>query len=157
MIFAIGCIHNLKGQQEVLVVRLNTVENEVYTKDNIPIKVLFENKGQSVCRLLNKFDRAQVFLRFKMTRYDGTPIMVEGGGKITFSSTNPPSYIELNSEESHAIIINIAELVLKDKYTQTIFDEGSYSLSVKYFNQYGENCFKGRVESEPISVFIHGS
>ena len=153
----IGCIHKLNGQQDILEVKLIPIENETYTIDHLPVQVVFKNVTANSCRIINTFEKVPICLWFFLTRYDGTPITTRFGGKISFSHSKPPEYIELSPNDTYQLTVDVSNLISKDRYTQSLINQGVYTLSVTYSNQYGKNCFKGRVESEPISVSIHGS
>lgn len=123
-----------------------------YTVKNIPIGVVFLNSDDQVTRLLNVFEKPKalpVFFSFNLTDAEGTPVQTLGGGKIALSK-NSMRYIELRKNEKYSLILNLKEFIPSD----ISLKPGAYNVSVKYHNQYGEDCFKGNLESNTISLYL---
>ena len=59
-------------------------------------------------------------------------------------------YLELKKGSQTSIRINLMDY----DPPQYLLKPGLYSASVTYRNQYGENCFKGILESKPIGLVL---
>jgi hypothetical protein len=123
-----------------------------YSVREIPIKVVFRNREEEPVNLLHIFDDPTIiksFFRFSLTNVNGTPIETLGGGKVSLSR-NSFKYLRLQKGDKYAVILNLKDFLPNDHR----LEEGVYNLSVTYLNQYGENCFKGSLESNTISVHL---
>ena len=125
------------------------IEGAVYTRDNIPLRIVFESTGEGGIRLLRHFEPLPVFFAFRIVREDGTPIGIPGAGKIDFREGSI-RYLVLNSRETFGILVDLAEIIPSPEDVT----EGDYEISVTYHNQYGEDCFRGKIGSDPINVKI---
>src|SRR5215216_4303600 len=85
-------------------------EGVLYTRDNIPLRIVFENTGEGAIRLLRHFEPLPVFFSFRMVREDGTPIAIPGAGKIDFLEGSI-QYLVLNSCETFGILVDLAEII----------------------------------------------
>lgn len=112
------------------------------------IRVFIENTGNSDITILKEFKPLPVFFSFHLTKEDGTPISIPGGGKISFGSE--PQHVILRPAEFVGVKINICDLDGK-------LSSGRYKLSVEYHNQYGSNCFKGILKSNTINFVYNNS
>lgn len=153
-VFLIGFLNGGKivfaeDTEPALKVSLSAIQGIVYTKNNIPLKITFENGGLETLRILGHFDPLPVFFTFKMVRADGTPISIPGGGKISFFQDSI-KYIELNKDEKFDFQVDLAGIV---SFAEEL-KEGNYTISLVYHNQYGESCFKGSIRSNSINVEI---
>ncbi len=127
---------------------LSTVDTNsiAFTNNNIELALTFTNSGPETVKLLKRFTPTPVFFEFLVVKDDGTPISVPGAGKISFSS--PLQYVKLEKGKNHVVRINLED-VLKER-----LGVGEYNVSVLYKNQYGTDCFKGRINSNIISIKI---
>jgi hypothetical protein len=118
---------------------------------NAPLNVEFRNIGAGTIRLLNEFDRVPIttFFSFDFVRPGGGPAP-DDVPPITFVSfvADQVRYEQLNPGETFTITLQLNEL------WGNTFRPGRYRLSATYFNQYGENCYKGRVPANTIDVVI---
>jgi hypothetical protein len=145
-------IARVANRKEVSPLRLNisTLYDVDYNVSHIPLKVTFENTSEGDVRILQAFkDPAvlPVFFRFGITASDGTPIATRGGGKVTLSPESY-QYAVLKRGQKLEVIADVAR-VLPDGVK---LKEGTYHFNLVYQNQYGADCFKGRVESNIIEV-----
>lgn len=117
-------------------------------KRDAPLKVTFQNVSNKPIRILDMFEPVPVFFSFQVTQADGVPIVnVPGAGNMDpFGSLN---YITLKPNEKFTTTVRL------DQVLPEVFQPGDYKLSVIYKNQYGENCFTGRLTSNPIKLKIH--
>lgn len=134
---------------EGLELSLHTVETSsvVYTNNNIEVALIFTNNGTDTVTLLKHFTPPPIFFEFKIVKADGTIIAVPGSGKISFPESSM-QYVKLAQGDVHVVQISLAE-VLKEQ-----LGSGTYSVSVMYKNQYGSDCFKGKVESNQIGIQV---
>lgn len=151
-LFLVISITNYVAAQNANVKKLNLqisqVEGFLYTTSEIPVNVFFENPHKEIIRLLNKFDNKRIlyiFFRVHITDIKGNPIPTRGGGKIAFRK-KPTKYIELEENEKYTVKLNLQDFLHKKENLK----EGAYKVRVEYFNQYGENCFTGRLKSSSI-------
>lgn len=119
----------------------------VYTNNNIEVVLTFTNNGTDTVTLLKHFTPLPIFFEFKIVKTEGTIIAVPGSGKISFYESSM-QYVKLEHGGVHVIQISLAD-VLKEQ-----LGSGTYSVSVIYKNQYGSDCFKGKVESNQISIQV---
>ena len=70
------------------------------------------------------------------------------GGKISFSSNNMFRYVTLEQEDSFSTVFTLSDLL--PNFDWAVVPNGTYSLTGVYKNQYGKNCFKGKLESTNI-------
>ena len=134
---------------EGLELSLCTVETNsvIYTNNNIEVALTFTNNGTYTVALLKHFTPLPIFFEFKIVKADGTVIAVPGSGKISFYESSM-QYVKLEEGNVHVLQISLAD-VLKEQ-----LESGTYSVSVIYKNQYGSDCFKGKVESNQISIQV---
>ena len=113
-----------------------------------PMRVTFKNTGSAELRILDVFEPTQVFFQFSVTRPDGTPITIPGGGKI-----DPPAgveqFIAIAPGAAHTREVDMANLLPAGEWVS-----GEYIVWVNYRNQYGQGCFRGTAESNAITVTI---
>jgi len=113
-----------------------------------PMRVTFKNTGSAELRILDVFEPTQVFFQFSVSRTDGTPIAIPGGGKI-----DPPSgvepFIAIAPGATHTREVDMASLLPAGEWVS-----GEYIVWVNYRNQYGHGCFLGTAESNAITVTI---
>jgi hypothetical protein len=80
---------------------------------------------------------------------NGTPINTLGGGKISLSKDSM-KYIELRKGKEYRVKLDLKDF-LPEKYS---LKSGAYNVSVVYRNQYGEDCFKGSLETNTITLHL---
>ncbi len=118
----------------------------------IPLKLTFENVSAKKIRILDAFHEPKalpVFFQFEMKASDGTPIPIAGAGKIDFSKDSL-HYVQLAKGQKYEVMLNLADIIPPDEKLK----EGVYGVSLTYYNQYGENCFQGKVTSNLIQLHI---
>jgi len=135
--------------QTPLSLSICAVKSSLYTRENIPLRIAFENVSNGKLKILRRFRPVPVFFSIHMARTDGTPINIPGAGKISFQKDSI-EYLELNTKEIFGFQINIADLVTSSNG----ITEGDYELSITYHNQYGDGCFRGKINSNSINVKI---
>ena len=127
---------------------LSCTLGEPCSPTNIPLRIAFENSGAGKVRLLAVFDPLPVFLSFDIVREDGTPLAdLPGGGKVAF----PPGllrYVELAEGEFFGFRVDLAAFLARR------LDEGRYRIFATYHNQYGENCYQGKVSSPWLELTV---
>lgn len=121
-----------------------------FTDNRMPMQLMFTNLSSKDVRLLDCFEPLPVFFTFKLVGRDGTPIDMPGGGKIDFGP-QPPGYIDLKPGATYSLDVDIARLISKPLST------GLYRISAIYHNQYGQDCFQGKLQSDWIEVEIERS
>jgi len=139
----------LTGRHASPTLRVELTGDANYSPTHIPVDLVFDNSGPEPVRLLNQFEPLPVFFSFRLTRPDGTPVAVAGGGKADFP-TGALECVELRTGETVRTSVNLASTVA----SHTRLEPGRYALSATYHNQYGEDCFKGSVESEPVELVL---
>jgi hypothetical protein len=141
-----------KDKDHPLVITAEAEQDSGLSARKMPVKVVFQNTSDQTIRLLNIFDMVEerkVFFTVRITDMEGTPVDTIGGGKISLSK-NSIKYIELGKGESMTVSLDLTEFLPGSQLPKP----GTYNVSITYQNQYGENCFKGRVESRPITLNI---
>jgi hypothetical protein len=126
---------------------LAPIPGEALTAHRLPLRIVFVNDATEPVRILDRFEPLQVFFSFQIVRADGTPLSTAGGGKVDFGP-EPLGYVELRPGESHSIDVDTAGLLSE------ALAPGDYSISATYHNQYGERCFRGALESDPITISV---
>jgi len=119
---------------------------------SVAVRVTLENVSTQKVRLLDAFepDTLPVFFRVHLQREDGSPVLeVRGGGKADPLHSNI-KYIDLAPGQTFSLTLNLADFLTDPDAMKP----GRYQLTVTYFNQYGENCFHGRVTSAPLEFVI---
>ena len=135
-----------------LEMKVKTVRGAIYTTEDIPLDIVFHNRANEPVKLLNFFNNAaekRVFFTVTLRDSHGSPFFIRGGGKIDiprYAST----YIELKKGEKTVVRINLSDYLSPI----TSLKAGVYSVSVLYGNQYGENCFRGTLESNSLSLSL---
>lgn len=113
------------------------------------MRVAFKNVSGEDVRLLRTFDDEST-LRFwfsvVVVATNGTPVLdTPAGGKISVRGAR--EYLVLKPQESFSFRLDSSKLVPK-------LSPGSYCIKVVYSNQYGENCFHGRMESNSLDMKV---
>src|SRR5262249_34289107 len=128
-------------EKDQLSLTVKTLDGVMYRTDNIPLEIVFHNDGKEPVRMLDVFNNAsskKIFFVVTLSDANDSPLFTSGGGKITFSKDSP-KYLELGPGDETTVMINLVDFVPAARS----LEPGIYKLSVTYFNQYGENCFKG--------------
>jgi hypothetical protein len=139
-----------KPRQLSLVTR--AVNGALYTTEQAPIQVVFRNDSKNTIRVLDAFrDPGETRVFFSVTLRDvyGVPIFTSGGGKADFAGKSL-KYIELGKGEEYVVNINLKEYLP----SRVRLEQGGYSVSVVYQNQYGEDCFRGTLESDLLALSL---
>lgn len=121
------------------------------TTARAPFRVTFRNAGTEPLNLLAIFEPIPVFFQFEIARSDGTPVQVPGGGKIDPPQGSEP-YVALAPGATHVHELDLAPLLPAEGWASD-----TYTVFVRYRNAYGVGCFRGVIESEPISVRIEAA
>ena len=113
------------------------------------IRVSFVNVSSNDVRLLRTFSKRynpRVWFSMEVVGEDGTPALpVAAGGKV--SMRGPVEYIVLHPNESFGFVLDYGGLV-------PALSPGRYRVRVTYSNQYGRDCFRGKVSTEPFEVKV---
>jgi len=128
-----------------------TVPGVTYSAERCPLRAKFENQGASDVRLLDHFEPLPVFFAFELTRADGTPVAIPGGGKIDFAE-GQVGCVTIPPDGSLSV-----ELDLSPWLRNAELPPGTYRLGATYHNQYGDGCFQGQLKSGPIELTIGGT
>lgn len=132
---------------------VKVVDGENYSTENIPLEIVFTNVSSYTINLLDAFDtsnKKRIFLTVTLRDGHESPFFTSGGGKISFSK-NSMKYIELKKGEQTSVRINLIDYDLPHETLKA----GLYSVLVTYRNQYGEDCFKGTVTSQPLNLVLN--
>lgn len=132
-------------------VKLDHNENKQLKEETI-IYLQFINKGDLNCRILDYFEPLPVFFEFTLIDLkDNFYFPIPGAGKADIPNTLlsykdiPPGGIYLKEFNLNQIL-NDFGLALKS---------GNYSLQIIYRNYYGDECIKGKFESNTINFKIN--
>lgn len=141
-----------KEKEAPFEMKVKIVSGAFYTTGDIPLDIVFRNNADESIRLLNTFDdpkTKRVFFSVTLRDSNETPLFTAGGGKVDFSSDSL-KYIELKKGEETAVRINLMDFAPPNCSLKS----GIYSVSIIYRNQYGENCFKGTLESNSLNLSL---
>ena len=122
-------------------------EGSVARTNDVRITVAFRNGGDHDIRVLRCFRPLPVFFRLAITCADGTPKQPTGGGKISLGESDM-KYITLGAREFFGFELDLREILTEG------LAAGDYTVRLEYGNQYGDNCFRGRLVSNAIHVRI---
>lgn len=156
MFFVLGTIAQIISMKNIdmpLNMNVDIISGVNYSTENIPIHIVFHNNGNEPVKLLNIFDDSKavkIFFYVNLTDSKGTPVNTTGGGKISLSEQSI-KYVELKKGEKYTVTLNLKDFLPKDYSLKS----GIYDVSVIYRNQYGENCFKGKLESDSVSLNLN--
>ena len=116
------------------------------------MRIEFKNVSGGDVRILRAFDDEKILrFWFSMVVVDtnGTPVLdLPMGGKIALRSTR--EHLLLKPQESFSFRFNSGVLVPK-------LAPGSYAVRMIYQNQYGEDCFRGKLESNSLDLKVTGT
>jgi hypothetical protein len=118
----------------------------------IPLQITFTNTGKESLRILDAFsetDLQRVFLHFKVVDSKGLTVATYGGGKVDFGPTTEKDFATIEPEETFDVTVDLNQHIGAGELAA-----GRYDVSVAYQNQYGRNCFVGRIQSKSIFVQI---
>lgn len=125
------------------------IRHEVDSEDPLKLRVEFINMGENEIKILKTFsNETNLFIWFhlKVVDAEGTPILgIPSGGKITMRGKK--NYVTLNSKEGYSFFLDASKLV-------PVLKKGDYKLNLSYYNQYGEECFHGKIISNTIDIVI---
>lgn len=144
---------SLKADESPLTLTPHTINGRRYTVEDVLIVMAFKNGSKTPVRILNAFNdrNNRSFFMIVLRDEDGTPIGPFGGGSITLPRSSM-KYVDLQENEEFTVRINVTEFLRNYK-----LKPGAYEVSVTYFNQNGEDCFKGKLESGPIRLDLEGN
>ena len=109
------------------------------------IEIAFRNSGNTPKKILNPFTDPKLTRAFFTVQFidaEGTPFGPFGGGNVSLPEKSF-KYIELSKDHEFRTTLDLGILIPSNFK----MPEGSYEVIVTYFNRYGKDCFKGRVES----------
>ena len=113
------------------------------------IRVSFVNVSSNDVRLLRTFSKRynpRVWFSMEVVGEDGTPALpVAAGGKV--SMRGAMEYIVLHPNESFGFVLDYRGLV-------PTLSPGRYRVKITYSNQYGRDCFHGKVSTDPFEVRV---
>jgi hypothetical protein len=146
-----GQVSSIPERMSGLEMKASTIRDFRYSRDDAPIEIVMRNNLDLPVRFLNVFDdprTSRTFFSVVLRDKEGTPFGPFGGGKISLLRKNI-KYVELKKGDEFRLGIN-----LKDFVPSTL-KPGDYEVSITYFNQYGEDCFQGTLESKnfPLSLY----
>lgn len=130
-----------------LQLRISSASETRYDSDTVPVRVTFENRDDDPVSVLDAFEPLPVFFSFRLVNPDGTPVSLPGAGKVDFGPQTP-GRVELAPGETLSRTVDLASLLTEP------LPPGRYSVSTTYHNQYGEDCFTGRLDSNTIEIDI---
>ena len=140
------------GEEPGLAISLSTRPGRVIRTTRIRLTVTFRNVGSSRIRLLRHVTPLPVFFAFDLAHADGTLVDLPGAGKIDLVRDDIV-YVTLDAGETFDVEVDLSEIMDPPRRVRP----GDYSLRATYHNQYGENCFTGSVQSEPIQLTLASS
>jgi len=108
----------------------------------------FVNTSQRPLRLLDLFEPLPVFFTARLVAPGGGEVDIAGAGKLD------PLQGSLRYAELAPGAILEAALDLAPWLRASSLPGGTYRLSLQYHNAYGEDCFKGLVDSAAIEVRV---
>lgn len=146
-VFSHTVVMSTSGTGTSLDLRIVPVKDAAPTPTSIPVDAMFINTGDDVVNILHRFEPIPVFFGIKIVRQDGTPIPTSRGGKIDLPETETDTH-PLLPGESHTVRLDV-RTVIPDS---VVLEPGEYRVMITYHNQYGSDCFTGRVRSSPISL-----
>lgn len=141
--------HSDRIASGALRVHLTVPPEARHTTQHFPVEVVFSNSNDTAIRLLDRFEPVPVFFSFTLYRPDETPIALPGGGKIDFMAGSL-QYLEVPPDDSLTVTLDLAPLFPSDLE----LPPGLYRLEAVYHNQYGDGCFRGRLQSPPTTLSI---
>jgi hypothetical protein len=114
----------------------------LYPNSQIPVQITFENSSDNPLKILKAFEPTPIFFQFEIVAEDGTIIDVPGGGKIAIDNME---YLTLAPNETYIHKVDISSILDQP------LENGKYSVSIEYHNQYGDkDCFTGKVVSNSV-------
>ncbi len=143
----------LPKKNAVLEMKLSVVDGELYTTDDVPLDIVFQNSSDAPLRILDVFDNPaakRVFFNIVLKDAEGSSIDIGGGWGRIDMSPGYAKYTELKENETMKVRINLKDYQLPSERLKP----GVYSISVTYRNQYGTNCFKGTLKSKLHDVVL---
>jgi hypothetical protein len=142
---AIGQTEKKKAKENVLPsspLRLY-IDVDKVIDDNPMLRISFENISKKKVTILRRFSPLQAFFSFRLTKEDGTPKEGLCAARISMPASSI-KYITLEPDEFFGFKVRLSDI------NDSKLESGKYTLTVKYHNQYGENCYQGRIKSNTI-------
>lgn len=154
-LLVIGAIAQIMNSDDEsrLSIETRSIEGHFYSMRDMPLDVVFKNNGDEVIRLLDVFSDPKlplILFTVDVRDANGTPIDTLGGGKIALSKDSM-KYIVLASKADYKVQLNLKDFLPKD----TQIKAGNYNVAVTYTNKYGDDCFKGTVVSNALSLYLN--
>lgn len=133
-----------------LALLLIAAEGTIPTPASVPVDVVFRNVSRANVRILERFQPAEdlpIWFTVQFSDAGGTPLSgAKGGGKISLRGAL--NYVVLKPGEEFRLRLNAAH------FFENGIPEGVYRASVEYHNQYGQDCFKGHLQSNAVTITI---
>lgn len=116
------------------------------------IEVIFRNASPQGIRILNAFDsimKKRSFFSVTLADSNGEMFGPYGGGSISLTSKDF-TYVEVNELSELRVVLDVRDLLPK---TNRLVP-GLYRAQITYWNRYGTDCFRGKLESGYVEVLI---
>ena len=130
-----------------IVLRLTTPPGPAAGPGELPVRVCFHNASPEPVRLLAETEPVPVFFSVSIVDVNGTPVPAAGGGKVDFGPEGP-DYVQVAPGADWCVDIDLEPLLTHP------LAPGTYQVGVQYHNQYGDDCFLGRLEADPIVMHL---
>lgn len=130
-----------------------TKANVEYTRQSLPVLLAFENVGEGERRVLAPPDGLTTLLSLDVAGEDGSHIEIPASGGTDVAGDVPESQVfTIREDDSYQTEINLADmLAAKGKRALAT---GRYTVRMSYANKAGQDCVKGRFESNPLQIWI---
>jgi hypothetical protein len=145
-------IRNERPDDEMtpLALLIVVAEGVIPTPGSVPVDLVFKNVSREEVRLLKRFEPEEdlpIWFSVHLSSADGTPVLgAKGGGKITLRGTL--DYAIIKPGEEFRLRLDAA------KFFESEIPYGTYRANVAYHNQYGQDCFKGHLKSNSVTITI---
>lgn len=145
-LFYLTTVVHAQDKGSALKMSVSMLDDVTYTRTNIPLRITFENTSTATLRLLNKFAPHRVFFDLQLKTDGGMRAKSEGTKNISHTNLLPPSYIILRSKQKVVIVENFSDLM------NNLLEDHNYTFALKYRNEWGTDCFKGKSASSPLTL-----